>query len=484
MKHILRPGATTVFVDTVAEPIVNEPWECIDDDVRAPVIPDKTDYITQTVGVETYEITIPMTPVPGDPLIKIINIWAYVKSLEGGAARFDVVVNTTGEPIYIDGSAIGQSWGWSKNIGAPPISIRSSDIISVYIFVDSFNAQPVWMAALYVEFGTAAVDKYTSRVRDLVFDSCPVPVISVVESAAVGTIPAEYVGIKVSSVTELGETLPCLPVEILPSGGKSLSITISRVPLASSYRIYALSANESPVNGTYKLQTEVAITQQAVQTVVLSALSVAGTDEPIEDTGTSLTYYRSYEDAINAAMVRYSQLFPRELSEEYLIEASVFEYTLPTNWDNGISSPLSVQYPIDAYPPEFLDVAEGDYFIRDGKLCFDDNVVTAGETAKLYYTAAHKVTEDNVITVPSVHFEPLCLLAASFISRQIAARYAQLSRRTIGADSADYNIKNQLALKDADEFAKQAYKLLGISEDNIPASAMAVFSYYSRHGEV
>ena len=113
MKHILRPGATTVFVNTVAEPIGNEPWECIDDDVRAPVIPDKTDYIMQTVGVETFKITIPMTPVPGDPLIKIINIWAYVKSLEGGAARFDVVVNTTGEPIYIDGSAIGQSWGWS-----------------------------------------------------------------------------------------------------------------------------------------------------------------------------------------------------------------------------------------------------------------------------------------------------------------------------------------------------------------------------------
>jgi len=312
------------------------------------------------------------------------------------------------------------------------------------------------------------IQDYVNRVRDLVDDICGLPGIAI-SSPTGGSLLAGYVSVRVSSVTEFGETLACSRVTAAVTEDDELDIVITRVPQANSYRVYAaFSADGLPESGTETLQTEVAISQAATQTVILEEI-VDGTSLSTENTGTVLVPYRSYEDAVAAAANEYSMMFPQELYQEDTLTNGIKEYDLPLGYFNVVR----IQYPLEDYPPIFLD--DADYFVKDEQWCFVSINPTTGEEARVYYTTSWEAED-----IPSKHFEPVCNLAAAVVCEQLASRYTRMSRRQIGADSVDYKMRASDSKNDAIMFRKSAYRLLGVA-DIKHASATARFDWYEEH---
>ena len=162
--------------------------------------------------------------------------------------------------------------------------------------------------------------------------------------------------------------------------------------------------------------------------------------------------------AIAAAVETYSRHRPRLKQATLTGDGAAFDFAVPTDWMDGISSIIAIENPVDQQRPEFLD--ESEYTVRLdpatglSKIRFLADVLDNGEKAYLTYGIGHVLTT-ALDTIPTGDRLAVIKLAAAGCATQLAALYAQTSDPTFGADTVNYRTKSQdyLALAKALETA-------------------------------
>ena len=302
---------------------------------------------------------------------------------------------------------------------------------------------------------------YITRIRQLVDDSCDIPLVTGSYSAKAGGFAAGTYKIGVSAVTEFGETLARELSIAIPGiiDDWQLDLIITRVPSARAYRIYQ--------GDTLKYLTQ--IPQFQTETYAHSISTVgSGVVSPTSDTGTIHARYPSFTSSLDGAVAEYSTLKPLHLTERLPLSTGVSYCALPAYWVDGFSFIDSLRY-----PDSNTRLDKGiDFEVRNDLLYFLNLSPKDGQYAEIYYTTVH-ILDESQMTIPDRHFEGVCLLAASKVCAIIATNYSHRSKRVIGSDSVAYNMKSTDFRSMIDEYRKSAMSLLGTVGAVIPASADA-----------
>ena len=197
-------------------------------------------------------------------------------------------------------------------------------------------------------------------------------------------------------------------------------------------------------------------------------------DAWIQDTAQKLTP-ADKDLAITTAVDMYSRHKPRQKVAILTGDGTAFAFAVPTDWVEDVSSPISIEHPVDQQQPQYLD--ESDYTVRrdpaTGKLRihFYSLTLPTGERAYLTYGIGHAVSAQTD-TVPAADRLAVSKLAGAGCALQLAALYAQTSDPTMGADTVNYRTKSQdyLALATALE---TAYRLhVGVT-DGVSAASVS-----------
>lgn len=164
------------------------------------------------------------------------------------------------------------------------------------------------------------------------------------------------------------------------------------------------------------------------------------------------------------AVQRFSQKRPRELAKEIAGDGS-YDYALPTEWVEGFSVALQVEYPAGEQEPNYPD--DNDWTIYQGasgrKLRFLTCSPATGEKILLTLTAPHTVTS-QASTVAAADQDAVINLAGALCCYALARKYAQSSEPTIAADSVNYGSKSS-------EYAKRGKELEKLYNDHLAAPA-------------
>lgn len=183
---------------------------------------------------------------------------------------------------------------------------------------------------------------------------------------------------------------------------------------------------------------------------------------------------------ISEAASRYGSFFPRVGVYDISGNGTDYDFTLPTDWDDAISSILSVEYPQGTRTPQLLDPLSvilyekpTGTFIR-----FLTTVPASSETARVLYALPHIISEDAAdTTVPDSHKEAVAHLATSLYALRLAAEaskivLANIQNDPLGGRSGVANTLLQLAKQHWAAFAS----LTGIPEEGsqVPATSGVV----------
>jgi hypothetical protein len=173
--------------------------------------------------------------------------------------------------------------------------------------------------------------------------------------------------------------------------------------------------------------------------------------------GTTTASFRDYMEAALEAVDEYSKVKPRHLEEALTLAAGDFTYALPLTWSNGLSEVLSLEYPEEATWQSKSFLQERDYRIDevDGLLYLTRHTPSAGQTARLLYTARHTLSH-TVDTIPAGDFRAVSLFAAACLLRSLANRAAGTDSSALQAQAVNYRDVTQRYMAQADALTKQA----------------------------
>jgi len=179
-----------------------------------------------------------------------------------------------------------------------------------------------------------------------------------------------------------------------------------------------------------------------------------------------------YERAAAEAMKRYSKHRPLLICEDLPGDATN-DLLLPTGWSEGISSIVSIEYPVGDVPECLLDQDEWTIYQQPAgkRLRLLEVTPTALETVRVLYSALH--TE---ATVPAADEDAVANLAASICLRQLATAYGQTGESLIQADVVNYRSKTDEFRRLADSFEKLYKDHLGLKDNDTTSAAMATAS--------
>jgi hypothetical protein len=208
--------------------------------------------------------------------------------------------------------------------------------------------------------------------------------------------------------------------------------------------------------------------------------------------------YTVLEEAINAALTRYSQDRPREIVEDITGNGESY-YALTgagkvvASWSDGTSQIRSIDYPASAVAdnvdPRWLDPDLDWRYYRDETvlyLRFISHSPAASETARITYTAphTHSTTAD---TVPAGDLDALCDLAAHYACLALATKAAASQDSVIAADSTNYR-DGQLRFKQqAEAWFKSYSDRMGIVVDkngNAGVAGAGATGDWNRYGTI
>lgn len=154
------------------------------------------------------------------------------------------------------------------------------------------------------------------------------------------------------------------------------------------------------------------------------------------------------ESCLDAALVVYAQDRPRVLYQDYTGDGNNYAFVLPTGWQNGYSSLVSVEWPAAQRVPCFLEADE--YGLRqwsanEVKLVLTEGTPGANETLRVGFTLPHQLlaSGNNASTIAESDEEAFCDLAASLALDRLAAAYAQTGDALIAADTVNYRSKSE-----------------------------------------
>jgi hypothetical protein len=170
--------------------------------------------------------------------------------------------------------------------------------------------------------------------------------------------------------------------------------------------------------------------------------------------------------AIAAAVLRYSQHFPRRLYVDAVALDSALQ-PLPAGWVHDVSTLIELEHPLDRVPKSAVvtQLRQG----PSGLMLEPETALPVGVTYRVGYTAPHDVNEANdTDSVPPAHRYAVSCLAAAIVCGQLAAHYATEGASTIGADSADHVGKTERFRARKRDLEAEFARALGISDK--PAS--------------
>lgn len=194
--------------------------------------------------------------------------------------------------------------------------------------------------------------------------------------------------------------------------------------------------------------------------------------------------YTVLEEAISAAISRYSQDRPREIVDDVTgTGATVYPLTggskVVDAWVDGVSRVVSIDYPAATvsgdFTPTWLDPDLDWTLYQDTTtiyLRFRNHAPAATETVRLTYTTTH--THDTVTdTVPAQDLDALCDLAAHYACLALATKAAATQDSLIAADSTNYRDSQLRFKQQADAWLKSYEDRMGIKDGVAGASATA-----------
>lgn len=311
---------------------------------------------------------------------------------------------------------------------------------------------------------------YITRVKELCQDNCGATSIALVKATG-GALAAGTLNVRVSVLTEFGESLPCARVSLAVAANDKVTIGIVNIPASRGYKVYAsMGAAAETLQGMAALS-------QGPSSFVLSAVAT-GSAMPTEDTSTVYLALDTYERNLEAAARRYSCNEPLQKSADVVLVTNDLSYALPLDWVDGFSVVENLRYPSTALPAEYLE-PENDYTVENGELVLRR---TTNGTAKLYYTIPHSL--GATVTIPDVDFDGVCYLAAAESCKVIATKYGHTSNTTIAADTVDFRQRSTDFRTLAKDYEAEANRLLGTPNGAKPHGARANWAYYKNHGEV
>lgn len=188
-------------------------------------------------------------------------------------------------------------------------------------------------------------------------------------------------------------------------------------------------------------------------------------------------------EEVDAAVIQFSLDRPRERVVDITgVTSPYFDTATLTGYVPDWSTLLSIEWQAEAvgadYRPAYIDLATQVETYRTATttyLWLRNLTPVSGDTTRFRYTTPHAtltaVSGDD--TIPSVYFDAVCDLAASYCCKRLAAHFSAASDPTIAADAVSYR-DSQLRMKQSGEAFEESYRRkVGVTEPGSkPASAV------------
>ncbi len=178
---------------------------------------------------------------------------------------------------------------------------------------------------------------------------------------------------------------------------------------------------------------------------------------------------------IQEALKTYSRHKPREIVKDITGDGA-YDYSIATHltfWSEEFSSIKSIEYPADERDPVYLD--DDEYMIIRKEtglyLRFLEVSPSAAQKIRVIYIGLH-ILSDSQNTIPGIHEDALCNLAASLCSGALASAYAHTSDSTITADSVDHMSKSREFAARAKAQKQNYLDQIGIKEGEVPPASV------------
>lgn len=150
------------------------------------------------------------------------------------------------------------------------------------------------------------------------------------------------------------------------------------------------------------------------------------------------------EQAVRAAIRRFSGDRARVVFSDYPGNGSTFDLAIPATWVDGFSAVTDVEYPQGDRPKVLLDMAEIELYPLDSDptaIRLNETTPQSGKTARVYFTVPWPMPDGTTAAdkVADTDFEPVCNLAAFYAAVELAGRAAGHKQPTIpAADAVDF----------------------------------------------
>ncbi len=188
-------------------------------------------------------------------------------------------------------------------------------------------------------------------------------------------------------------------------------------------------------------------------------------DDRVRDTGAKLGSTERAR-AIAQALTRYAQVRPVIAVQDYPGDGSTFDLALPTGYVEGLSTILSIEYPLGERVPALLETSAWSLYRTTTalKLRLLSTTPATGKTARVTFTKPH-VVDVAGSTVPVTDEAAVGDLAAAVGLRELAALYANTQDPTIAADVVNYRSKSEEYLRLAKELEGRYRAHLGLDKE-------------------
>jgi len=189
-------------------------------------------------------------------------------------------------------------------------------------------------------------------------------------------------------------------------------------------------------------------------------------DDRVRATGEPFTAQQK-ERAIQQALKEYSQVRPLITAQDYAGDGTTYDLTLPTGWQDGVSTVQQIEYPAGQRQPIYIEPADWRFYVTPSgkKIRLASITPSTGTTLRLTYTKLHAIDAAQS-TVGSLDEEAVADLAASIGLTDLAAVYANTQSPTITADSVNYGDKSRTYLELAKELKARYRKHLGLDQQS------------------
>jgi hypothetical protein len=173
------------------------------------------------------------------------------------------------------------------------------------------------------------------------------------------------------------------------------------------------------------------------------------------------------DDAITAAVKRYSLARPLQGVQDYAGDGALFDLALPTGWVTDFSIVREIEYPAGERTPVLLEHESYQLYQSPSaiKIRLLSTTPAAGKTARVFFTKPHLVDAGSS-TIPAVDEEAVSNLAAAIGLRELASIYAGTVDPSIAADVVNYRSKSQEYTSLADKLEAAYRTHLGLDKDS------------------